>query len=193
MEERNVCFTIFLGVTQAFDKFWHDGPFHKIEQLLPAEYSQLLKSYLSDGYFRFKKEDEYSSFKQVKAGVPQGMALGPVLHRLYTSDLPQPEEATMTSLADDSATMAVGDSVEEPLEKLRREDDKENNWTRKWLMTMNEAKSVHADFTNKTCQRMPISRNDKVIRHSNTNLGMALDAKLRWEAHVRKKNAKSLN
>jgi len=48
-----------LDVAQAFDKVWHEGLFHKIEQLLPAEYSQLLKSYLSDRYFRVKQEDEY--------------------------------------------------------------------------------------------------------------------------------------
>jgi len=70
LEKKNVCSTIFLEVAQAFDKVWHDGLVHKIEQLLPAEYRKLLKSYLSDGYFRFKKEDEYKRFKQIKAGVP---------------------------------------------------------------------------------------------------------------------------
>lgn len=48
---------LFLDVAQAFDKVWH-GLFHKIEQLLPAEYSQLLKSCLSDQCFRVKQEDQ---------------------------------------------------------------------------------------------------------------------------------------
>jgi len=56
--EKKVCSTIFLDVAQAFDKVWHEGLLHKIEQLLPAEHSQLLKSYLSDRYCRVKQEDE---------------------------------------------------------------------------------------------------------------------------------------
>ena len=44
LEEKQVCATMFLGVAQAFDKVWHAGLLNKIEQLLPTEYSQLLKS-----------------------------------------------------------------------------------------------------------------------------------------------------
>jgi hypothetical protein len=43
------------------------------------------------------------------------------------------------------------------------------------------------DFTNKGCQHIPITINDKVIPHSNTaNLGKTLDAKLRCTSHVKK-------
>jgi hypothetical protein len=97
------------------------------------------------------------------------------------SDLPQPEEATVATFADDITIMAGGDSIEEATEKLQRAGDKVNNWTRKWLAKPNEAKSVHADFTNTRCQHTPVTINDKVIPHSNTAkyLGMTLDAKLR--------------
>jgi hypothetical protein len=60
LEEKQVCSSIFLDVAQAFDKFWHEGLFHKLELLLPTEFSQLLQSYLSDRYFRVKQEDGYS-------------------------------------------------------------------------------------------------------------------------------------
>jgi hypothetical protein len=46
LEEKQECSTIFLDVAQAFDKVWHEGLFHKLELLLPTEYSQILKSYL---------------------------------------------------------------------------------------------------------------------------------------------------
>jgi hypothetical protein len=76
LEAKKVFSTVFLDVAQGFDKVWHEGLFHKIEQLLPAEYSQLLKSHLFDQYFGVKQDDEYSELKQIKAGVPQGSVLG---------------------------------------------------------------------------------------------------------------------
>jgi len=94
----------------------------------------------------------------------------------------------MATFADDTTIMAVQDSVEEATEKLQRAVNKVNNWTRKWLIRLNEGKSVHVDFTNKRCQHIPITINDKVTPHSNTAkyLGMMLDAKLCWKAHVKK-------
>jgi hypothetical protein len=85
--------------------------------------------------------------------------------------------------------MAVGDSVEEATEKLQQAVNKVNNWARKWLIKLNEAQSVHVYFTNKRCQHIPITINDKVIPRCNTAkyLGMTLDTKLHWKAHVKKK------
>jgi len=85
--------------------------------------------------------------------------------------------------------MVVGDSIEEATENLQRAVNKVNNWTRKWLIKLNEAKSVHVDCTNRRCQYIQITINDKVTPHSNTAkyLGMMLDTKLRWKAHVKKK------
>jgi hypothetical protein len=149
LEEKKVCSAIFLDVAQASDKVWHEGLFHKIEQLVPAEYSQLLKSYLSDRYYRVKQEDQYSQLKQIKAGVLQGSVLGPVLYLLYMSDLPQPEEPTVATFADDTANMAVDGSLEEATEKLQQAVNKVNKWTRKWLTKLNEAKLVHVDLPTK--------------------------------------------
>jgi hypothetical protein len=66
--------------------------------------------------------------------------------------------------------------------------DQSKQLDQKWLIKINEVKSVHADFTNKRCQHIPITINDQAIPHSNTAkyLGITLDAKLRWKAHVKK-------
>jgi hypothetical protein len=101
-----LCPTIFLDVAQAFDRIWHEGLLHKIELLLPTDYSQLLKSYLTDCYFRVKPGEEYSGLKPIKAGVPQRSVLGPLFYLIYTSDIPQPEGTTVATFADDTAIMA---------------------------------------------------------------------------------------
>jgi ribosomal protein S20 len=54
------------------------------------------------------------------------------------SDLPQPEGTTVANFADHTAIIAVGDDVEEATEKLQSVADKINNWTRQWLIKLNE-------------------------------------------------------
>ena len=70
-----------------------------------------------------------------------------------------------------------------------KEHDEINNWTRKWLIKLNEGKSIHVNFTNQRCHHIPMLMNGKTIPHSQTAkyLGMTLDAKLRWKVHVKKK------
>jgi hypothetical protein len=81
--------------------------------------------------------------------VLQESVLGPVLYLIYTSDLPQPEEVTVATFADDTAIMAVDDSIEEATEKLQQAVDKVNKWARKWLIKLNEAKLVHVHLPTK--------------------------------------------
>jgi hypothetical protein len=85
--------------------------------------------------------------------------------------------------------MVAGDSIVKATKNLQRAVDKINNWTRKWLIKLNEAKWVHVDCTNRRCQYIQITINDKVTPHSNTAIyhGMTLDTKLHWKAHVKKK------
>jgi hypothetical protein len=82
----------------------------------------------------------------MKAGVPQGSALGPVLYLLHTSDLPTPENNTVATSADDTAILAVGNSTEEASEKLQQAVNQINNWTKRWRVKLNEAKSVRVNF-----------------------------------------------
>ena len=189
LEKREVCSTIFLDVAQAFDKVWHKGLIYKLKQYLPKQYSQILKSYISERCFRVKQEETYSELKAITAGVPQGSVLGPVLYLLYTCDIPTLENDTIATFADDTAILAVGKTSEEATEKLQIAVNKIHDWTRKWRIRLNESKSVHVNFTNRNIQHIPVNTNNNQIPYSNTAkyLGITLDAKLRWKAHVKKK------
>lgn len=191
LEERKVCSTIFLDVAQAFDKVWHIGLTYKLRKMLPKQYADILESYISNRVFRVRQEDGYSQLKEIQAGVPQGSVLGPVLYLLYTCDIPEVEDITIATFADDTAIMAIEESHEAATEKVQLAINKVLVWTKKWRIKLNETKSIHIDFTNKKEQHFPVYINNQQIPYANTAkyLGMSLDAKLRWKAHVKKKRA----
>ena len=79
----------------------------------------IIEPYLTERFFRIKQGDAYSELKEIKAGVPQGSALGPVLYLLYTSDLLKLENSIVATFADGTAILAVGSSNEESTGKLQ--------------------------------------------------------------------------
>jgi hypothetical protein len=111
LENKGLFSAVFLDIVQAFGRLWHRGLRHKLRSILPDHFCQLLKSYLANRHFRVKYEDSYSELKQIKAGVPHERVFGLVLYLLYINDVPVTSKSTMATFADDTAIMAVGETV----------------------------------------------------------------------------------
>jgi hypothetical protein len=100
------CTAVCLDVSQAFDKLWHPGLLINIKRILPLQYYNLLKSYLSERQFETKFNGEISRRFHIYSGVPQGSILGPFLYVLYTSVFPTSRGTTLGMFADDTAIFA---------------------------------------------------------------------------------------
>lgn len=189
LENKKVCSAVFLDVAEAFDRVWHKGLLHKLKSILPRQFYKLLKSYLTNRHFRVKSEDSYSDLMLIKAGVPQGSVLGPILYLLYMHDVPTSSTSTTATFADDTGYLAVEETVEDSTNELQSILNKFVTWTKTWRIKLNESKSTHIVFTNKKIKHCPIFINGIKIPHANTAkyLGMTLDTKLRWKEHIKKK------
>ena len=79
---------LFLDVSSAFDKVWHSGLLAKLLQAgVEEKFYDILSSYLRDRKQIVVVNGEKSDILDIKAGVPQGSRLGPLLFLIYMNDI----------------------------------------------------------------------------------------------------------
>ena len=92
---------VFLDISKAFNKEWHEGIIHKIKR-------NRISGNLFKPFIRFLKEckrviisGQRSSWVNINDGVPQSSMLGPLLFPIYINDLSDNFQCNPKLFADD--------------------------------------------------------------------------------------------
>ena len=100
--------SVFLDISKAFDKVWHEGLLFKLEQNgISGSLLKLMSSYLSKRKQRVVINGFASDFGEIKSGVPQGSVLGPLLFLVYINDLEEGIKSKVKFYADDTSLFSI--------------------------------------------------------------------------------------
>ena len=104
---------VFLDISKAFDKVWHDGLIFKLKQNgVSGSLLMFFQNYFYNRKQRVVLNGSFSHYSTVKSGVPQGSVLGPQLFLMYINDLGSNIKSNIKFFADDTMLYSiVGDSA----------------------------------------------------------------------------------
>ncbi|KAL4103929.1 hypothetical protein QTP88_019246 [Uroleucon formosanum] len=186
LEEKLYCTGAFLDVSQAFDRVWHSGLLYKLKLILPSHYYLILKSYLEDRFFSVRVGSSFSSPTEIKAGVPQGAVIAPLLFNLYISDQPTSPHTLVGDFADDKAILATSPDPVLASSYIQDHLFSLESWYKTWGVKMNETKSIHGTFALRhgVCPTLYLNNQPLPPAQCIRYLGILIDRRLTWKPHI---------
>ena len=134
---------VALDMEKAYDSVWHSGLIRQAIEIFPAATAKWISSFLLSRRAAVLEEGFLSDFFSVRAGVPQGSPLSPLLYLIFTRSLPLPrgDKEGATAYADDIALWACRQSPAACWARLEGSLHDIERWTKRWRMRLSAEKT----------------------------------------------------
>ena len=183
---------VFLDISKAFDKVWHEGLIFKLEQNgVSGNMLKLFQNYLSNRKQRVVLNGSCSDYSSIESGVPQGSVLGPLLFLVYINDLERNIKSNVKFFADDTMLFSIVKDPKISANDLNHDLDVIRQWANQWKLEFNPDPNKQATevlFSSKISNpsHPQIMFNGTVVSKMNEHkhLGLLLDSSLSFKKHL---------
>ena len=204
LDDKKVVGAVLMDLSMAFDCLPHRLLIAKLGAYnVSSNASKLVASYLANRRQRVKVANCKSNWGTTSKGIPQGSGLGPLVFNIFMNDLFHfIKECTLINYADDNTITAYHQDIAQLMEILKEDSCNAIKWFESNFMKANPSK-FQVMFLKPPCSRnihipdnFHILQNELKISKEVKLLGVHIDAKLSFNAHISricKKAANQLN
>ena len=184
--------SVFLDISKAFDKVWHEGLIFKLEQNgVSGSLLKLFQNYLNNRNPRVVLNGSSSEFSSIESRVPQGSILGPLLLLIYINDLEKNIKSNINFFADDTMLFSIVNDPHISASELNHDLDVINKWAYQWKLELNPDHLKQATEVLFSCKKNipnhpPIFFNGIVVAKvkEQKHLGLILEPNLSFSKHL---------
>ena len=176
-------------ISKAFDRVWHKGLLYKLQTVgITGHLLQWFTDYLNNRKQRVVLPGVFSHWTDLKAGVPQGSILGPLLFLIYINDFVRNINSSIRLFADDTSLDII---VENPIQAatiLNSDLSQIYTWASNWLVTLNPSKTESLLFSGKLFrqlhQTLYMNQQDIITVESHKHLSLTFTNDFSWHDHL---------
>mgnify|MGYP002634107685 CR=1 FL=1 len=188
MEDKEIMCMIFCDISKAFDRLWHKGLLEKIKTYgIKGNLLGWIENYLSNRRQKVLLKNSESAFGTLKAGVPQGSVLGPLLFLMFINDIADEIQCLVRLFADDSSLMYSSNNALDIERRLNEDLQTLNDWSKQWLVDFNPQKTEYMVFNfRKDAQPIYLKFNGELIKKvdDHKHLGVTFSDNCKWSVHI---------